>query len=286
MIRRLRKVADGLYRGSAPSPKDVLWLKEILGIRKIISLDQKTGERIDRACKMLGIDHVKAYIEGSDPKTFRKSLLHVLSQDLKHFLLDGGPTYFHCHEGKDRTGLVAALFRCKYQGWSPEDAIKEAKSLGFGVGIPPESLHLYEKIIRACKPHKDPDINSADIVSNEREYIGDNRDTFLDESRQSSWSTYLDHTRQNPIDAVYVYNNDQSPTRENYDQTWTEPKNRLQIEEQIRRLKEKLDKMDGGISSHKDDDDGSYIPQVGIYNNDAGQRGFGPIEEYSGFFYD
>lgn len=281
MIRRLRKVADGVYRGSAPSPRDVLWLKEILGIKKIVSLDKETGDRIDHACKALGIEHVKAYIDGGD----RKSLYHVLSQDLKHLLMGGGPTFFHCHEGKDRTGLIAALFKCKYMGMDPEQAIKEAKSLGFGVGVPPETVHLYEKIIRSCKSHKDSDVNAADIVSNEREYIGDNRDSFLDESRQSSWSTYLDHTRQNPMDAVYVYNNDQSPTRENYDQTWTEPKNRMQMEELIHRLKEKLDKMDGGINPHKDDESGD-IPQVGVYNNDAGQRGFGPTENYSGFFYD
>jgi protein tyrosine/serine phosphatase len=285
MIRRLRRLTDGLYRGSAPSPKDLLWLKEILGIKKVISLDKETGDKIDRPCKMLGIDHVKAYIEGGD----RKSLYHVLSQDLKHFLLDGGPTYFHCHEGKDRTGLIAALFRCKCQGWSPEQAIKEAKSLGFGVGIPPESMHLYEKIIRSCKPHKDADVNSADIVSNEREYIGDNRDTYLDESRQDSWATYLDHTRQNPMDAVYVYNNDQGPTRQNYNHYWEEPKQRTKIlqflqdhpKEEIAPILMKL-LEDAPINLHEDD----AIPQVGIYNNDAGQRGFGPIEEYSGFFYD
>jgi protein tyrosine/serine phosphatase len=284
MIRRFRKVADGLYRGSAPSPQDVLWLKERLGINKIVSLDQETGDKIDRACKMLGIHHVKAYISGD-----RKSLYHVLSQNLKHLLLDDGPTYFHCHEGKDRTGLLAALFRCKYQGWSPEQAIKEAKSLGFGVGIPPESMHLYEKIIRSCKSHKDPDVNQADIVSNEREYIGDNRDSYLDESRQDSWAPYLDHTRQNPMDAIYVYINDQGPTRQNYNSTWEEPKQRMKIlqflqdhpKEEIAPVLMKL-LEDAPINLHED----NAVPQVGIFNNDAGQTGFGPTENYSGFFYD
>src|SRR5579885_1375963 len=244
MIHRLRKITNGLYRGSAPTPKDVLWLKE-------------TGEKIDRACKMLGIKHVKQYIDHT-----RKSLLSFLHHDLKKLLLDGGPTFIHCHEGKDRTGLATALFKCKYMGMKPEDAIDEAKSLGFGVGVPPKVTQLYEKIIRSCKPSQDN--NSADIVSIEREYKGDNRDSFLDEGHQGSFAPDLDHTRQNPMDAVYVYNNDQSPTRENYDQTWREPKE--------------------SIKSHEDVTD--QIPQVGVYNNDAGQRGFGPTENYSGFFYD
>lgn len=261
MIRRLRKVTDRLYRGSAPSPKDVLWLKEILGINKIVSLDRETGDKIDRTCKMLGINHVKVYIDGS-----KKSLYDALSRNLKHLLLQGGPTYVHCHEGKDRTGLIVALFKCKYMGMAPENAINEAKSLGFGLGMDPKYVHLYEKIIRACKPSNNTDINNTDIVGNEREYISDNRGTFLDEGRQSSWAPYLDHTRQNPMDAVYVYINDQSPTRENYNQTWKEPKERLEQD---------------AINSHED-----TIPQVGTFNNDAGARGFGPTENYSGFFYD
>jgi protein tyrosine/serine phosphatase len=284
MIRRLRRLADGVYRGSAPSPHDVLLLKERFGIKKIVSLDEETGEKIDRACKMLGIHHVKDYINGS-----RQSLYHVLSQNLRHLLLDDGPTFFHCHEGKDRTGLLGALFRIKFQGWSADKAIKEAKSLGFGVGVSPEIVHLYEKVIRACQPHKDPDVNSADIVSNEREYIGDNRDSYLDESRQDSWATYLDHTKQNPMDAIYVYINDQGPTRQNYNSTWEQPKQRAEIldflqthpKEDLAPFMAKL-LENAPINLHED----NAVPQVGVFNNDAGQTGFGPTENYSGFFYD
>jgi protein tyrosine/serine phosphatase len=229
-----------------------LWLKEILGINKIVSLDKESGEKIDRACKLMNIKHVKVYIDHS-----RKSLFNVLNVNLKNLLLDGGPTYVHCAEGKDRTGLIVALFKCKYMGMQPEAAIEEAKSLGFGVGIDPHTTHLFEKIIRACKPSNDT--NHADIVGNEREYISDNRDTYLDESRQDSWAPYLDHTRQDPMDAVYVYINDQSPTRQNYNQ---EP-----------------------IKQHDPNKD-ETVPQVGVFNNDAGARGFGPTENYGGFFYD
>jgi hypothetical protein len=260
MIHRLRKVTEGLYRGSAPNPCDVLHLKDRLDIKKIVSLDKETGDKIDRACKMLDIQHVKAYLNGD-----RTSLYDVLSQNLKKLLLDGGPTFVHCAEGKDRTGLIVALFKCKYMGMDPNATIEEAKSLGFGVGIDPKITHLYENIIKSCKPSQDT--NQADIVGNEREYIGDNRDTFLDEANRGSFAPYLDHTRQNPIDAVYNYINDQSPTRENYQQTWKEPKERLE---------------EDAINSHEDE----AIPQVGVFNNDSGARGFGPTENYSGFFYD
>jgi len=253
MIHRLRKVTNGLYRGSAPSPKEVMWLKENLGINKIISLDKQSGEVIDRACKLMGIVHEKMYLDGS-----HYSLVHLLKHNLKKLLLDNGPTYIHCLEGKDRTGLVVALFKCKYMNMNPDKAIEEAKSLGFGIGVDPKIVHLYEKLIRSCKPSKDT--NNADIVSNEREYISDNRSGPLDEGHQGSFAPYLVETKQNPMDAVYNFMEDQSPTRENY-QAYK------------------------SIKEHNPDNE-NVVPQVGVFNNDAGGRGFGPTENAGGFFYD
>ena len=43
-----------------------------------------------------------------------------------------GPTLLHCTLGADRTGLVAALYRMIYQGWSKEDAVEEMEHGGFG----------------------------------------------------------------------------------------------------------------------------------------------------------
>ena len=41
-----------------------------------------------------------------------------------------GQVFIHCQHGKDRTGLLAALYRVKYQGWTPEQAHKEWAALG------------------------------------------------------------------------------------------------------------------------------------------------------------
>jgi hypothetical protein len=251
MIQRLRKITEGLYRGSAPDPQDVAQLKDSLGIRKIVSLDQKSGEKIDRACRLLGIKHIKMYIET------KHDIAKVLHHNLKKLLIDGGPTFIHCHHGKDRTGLLVALFKCKYMGEKPDKAIQEAKSLGFGLGVDPKIVALYEKMIRSCQPAKDE--NSADIVSNEREYIGDNRDTYLDESRQDSFAPHLDHTKQAPADSLYNYIMDQSPTRQNYESY-------------------------KAIKKHPEEED--QVPQVGVYNNDAGVHGFGPAENVGYFIYD
>lgn len=241
-----------LYRGSAPSPIDVLKLKLYLNIRKIVSLDKESGDKIENTCQKLNINHIKMYINSD-----KKSLYHFLSQDLNKLFLQGGPTFTHCLRGQDRTGLAIALIKCQYMGVSPEKAIEEAKSLGFGIGLDPKITRLYENIIKSCKP-KSQDVNNATIVSNERQTVGDNRDSYLDEGRQGSFAPFLSQTREYPYDYVYNPINDQSMTRENY---WME------------KIDHKYNKKD-------------IVPMVGVFNNDAGIHSLGPTENMTGFFYD
>lgn len=254
MIQRfIEVVPKKLFRGSAPTPQDVKLLKDKFNINKIISLDEQAAKSIHRACKLLGIKQVVLPI-GLD--NVKKDLLNIFKYDLKKLLLDDGPTFVHCQAGKDRTGLMIALFKIKYLGMDPEEAIAEAESLGFGIGVDDNIINLFKKLIRNAKPSKNKIDEFSTIVSNERQYIGDNRDTFLDESRQGSFAPYLTPTRQYPMDALYVYINDQSPTRENYKEVnpYIEPKE-------------------------------NSIPQVGLFNNDAGIHGAGPAEPVGGFIY-
>ncbi len=45
------------------------------------------------------------------------------------------PVFFHCRHGKDRTGLVAALYRVLYQGCSPQKAREEWLKYGHGTAL-------------------------------------------------------------------------------------------------------------------------------------------------------
>src|SRR5579859_808148 len=254
MKRFIEVIPGKLFRGGAPSPKEVKWLHDNLGIKKIISLDHNAGNMIDKSCKLLGINHVKLYIEN------RHDLIKLASVNLGKLLLKDNPTFIHCWEGKDRTGLVIALFECKYLGVNPQDALNEAKSLGFGIGVDPKIINLYTKLILGCKPVTNAqDVNEADIVSNQREYNADNRSSFLDESRQNSFAPYIDYTKRTPVYSLYNTIVEQSPTRENYQ----EYKN--------------------VVESPKDEE---AMPQVGLYDNSAGVLGgTGPTENLGGFIY-
>lgn len=257
MIKRFRKITDGLYRGSAPSENDVKNLYKYLGINKIVSLDKETGEAIDLICKDLGIEHIIIPLNGR-----KEPLLKLLSYDLHDLLMGGGPTFFHCLEGKDRTGFVAALFKCMYMDYTYEQAMAEAKSLGFGVGVNPFIVGLYSNILKKkCKEKEE--IKSKDsIVSNERSYKADRdgRGSYLDQATQGSFAPYISKTRQYPYDNVYNPGYDQYPTRNNLDQSINPY---LEVSE---------DKVD--------------IPNVGTYSNIAGPMGSSPINFYSGFLYE
>jgi hypothetical protein len=267
MINRFIRVTDGLYRGSAPSASDIIKLKKRFGIKKIVSLDKETGDKIDEVCKGLNIKHVMIPLDGR-----RRSLLEFLKHDLKDLFLKDGPVFVHCLHGKDRTGFAVALVQCKYLGKDPKEALKEAKDLGFGLNTDIEYMHILEDLILKCKPSKDS--NDADIVELQREYRADNRSSPLDEARQSSFVPYSDPTKQYPFDYVYNAINDQSPTRENY------TSRRQRIIDRIITLLKLLNGDGSGVEN------GGAVPVTGLFNNDAGGRGFGPVENYSGFFYD
>lgn len=248
MIQRFQKITNKLYRGSAPTPVDVISLKKDYGIKKIISLDKLSGLKIKNICEKLNIEHIII------PITFSKSsLINLLSYDFKKLFLEDGPVYVHCFHGKDRTGLVIALIKCKYFDVDSDTAIEEAKSFGFGIGVDSKIIKLYESLIKSCK--SEDDINDSDIVSNQR-YHDDYRSSVLEDAHRGSFAPYLDQTK---TETVYRNTEDQSPTRENYKDY------------------KKVNLKD--IEEHD-------VPLVGIYNNDAGLFGAGPAFPAGGFITD
>lgn len=99
------------------------------------------------------------------------------------------------------------------------------------------------------------DENDADIVSNQREYRGDNRDSYLVESKPISIAPYLSVTRQYPYDPIYNELVRQNPIRED-----------IGDDEAI-----DLDKNEG-------------FPSIGVFNNAAGMQGAGPTEQVGSNF--
>jgi protein tyrosine/serine phosphatase len=178
-----RKVSEKLYRSSAPDAEDVIWLNKKVGIKRIISLDAAAGKKIALSCSLLGIEHIMLPIDIG-----KKTSLIVFLDKIGKLLDNPKKTLIHCLHGKDRTGLAIGLYRCEKEGWTADDAIKEAKTFGFGQGLDPKVVELYKSFI--LDADKNQDVNSAsDIVDGSRESYDD---YFGAPSENLSWSPYGD----------------------------------------------------------------------------------------------
>ena len=168
MIPNFSQVDDFLYRGGEPSPDDLKILKDIFGIKKIISLDGNIGNKIDPFCQELNIEHeTLPMFRGNDPNVL------LLEKQIVPNLRNEGKVFIHCKHGKDRTGMAVAMYKI-FHGENLQFALKEAQSFGMGAGLPEDvGMTYYSGVIsfarkrnRSDNSANKTDQNDADIVQN------------------------------------------------------------------------------------------------------------------------
>lgn len=145
--KRLREVDPGrLYRSgqlTAPGFAAAVaryHLKTIINLQNEypdpdIALGYFTSRTVKESalCEQLGVHYV--FIE---PDLISRTLVpaqHPRAIDEVLKILDDPASYpvlFHCRAGLHRTGIMTAIYRMEYQGWSPRRAIAELKANGFG----------------------------------------------------------------------------------------------------------------------------------------------------------
>ncbi len=120
----LHRISPMLYRSEQPTAQGMKNLEK-LGIRTIINL------------RYFNDDDEEA--EGTNLRTERTRILtwriddrHVIEVMRMLNVADHGPFLIHCQHGADRTGLMSAMYRILYQGWSKEDALRELTEGGYG----------------------------------------------------------------------------------------------------------------------------------------------------------
>jgi hypothetical protein len=145
--KRLREVVPGrVYRSGQMDEAGFAEAVARFGLRSIINVqDDFPNPDVSRGywtrktvtekelCARLGVkyfqlspDLVRRRRAGVDrPKVIEEFLA----------LMDQGSTYpvlIHCKAGLHRTGVLCAVYRMEYQGWSPAAAYRELKGHGFG----------------------------------------------------------------------------------------------------------------------------------------------------------
>lgn len=119
-IRNFAVLEEGsLYRGAQPTYRyEYEWLKETVGIQKIINL--RIESRIDETFAssigllLINIDvKDKGIPADGDVEKFVKAI-------------KGESTFFHCEHGRGRTSLFSVIARIS-MGWSIEKALREER---------------------------------------------------------------------------------------------------------------------------------------------------------------
>lgn len=117
------KVSDDIYRSEQPDKEAFIELNK-MGLKSVLNL--RTTKTDDEAIGKLPI---KPYLVAMDAGGVSdKDIIAAL----KVIKSAPKPLLVHCRHGSDRTGVVVAMYRIVFQGWSKEDALNELLNGGFG----------------------------------------------------------------------------------------------------------------------------------------------------------
>jgi protein tyrosine phosphatase (PTP) superfamily phosphohydrolase (DUF442 family) len=123
-VPNLFQITPTLYRSAQPTRQGFQTLAR-MGIRTVINL--RGGSDDDRAAREAGIGLESVPLSAAHVRhESNVRILRLLGRP------ELGPILLHCQHGSDRTGMIAALYRMVYQGWSREKAIEEMRKGGYG----------------------------------------------------------------------------------------------------------------------------------------------------------
>jgi protein tyrosine phosphatase (PTP) superfamily phosphohydrolase (DUF442 family) len=141
--KRLRPVVEGaVYRSGCLTANGFRDAIEKHHIKTVITFWDEDpdpvlkGSRFDRSsikeselCKSMGVDYKFIHLKlrpDYDPQVAIDKFLEVMDNPNSY------PVLVHCKAGLHRTGVMAAIYRMEYDGWSRQDAMRELRSHGFG----------------------------------------------------------------------------------------------------------------------------------------------------------
>jgi tyrosine-protein phosphatase SIW14 len=126
-LQHVAMLCPEVYRGAQPTREGYRRLRA-MGVKTVINLRRFTDSRDEVEAAGLNYVSIPIYASiGSSPPT---------DEQLQRFfdtVLDPSkqPVFLHCKHGKDRTGMMAALYRIERQGWSNLEAIAEMQQFGY-----------------------------------------------------------------------------------------------------------------------------------------------------------
>ena len=121
----LYRITPTFYRSRQIEAQDVTELKQ-QGIRNVVSLRAFHSDRDVLKGSGIGHTRIKVLTWNIGDDDVVKALRAIRRAEKE------GPVLLHCQHGADRTGLVSAMYRMVFQGWTREQALEELQSGDFG----------------------------------------------------------------------------------------------------------------------------------------------------------
>jgi tyrosine-protein phosphatase SIW14 len=117
------KLSDALWRGSQPTAEGFQRLEQ-MGVKTVVDFrhDQDDLELL----KGTRLKYVRIPSWAFHPTEAHVAKFLKVVEDPANW-----PVYIHCAQGRDRTGYNAAAYRMVFQGWKPDDAIREMNTFRF-----------------------------------------------------------------------------------------------------------------------------------------------------------
>lgn len=145
--KRLRVIAEGkVYRSGSMTADGFRDAIVRLGIRTVINLQEEAPDPqlpanfFNRAkvcesglCESVGARMVFLEVDTIALNQYPAVKPAALENFFK--IMDDPAAYpvlIHCRAGLHRTGVISAVYRMEYEGWTPQEALRELKAHGFG----------------------------------------------------------------------------------------------------------------------------------------------------------
>jgi protein tyrosine/serine phosphatase len=164
--KRLREVKPGVfYRSGQMTADGFADAVRRFGIRTIINAQDDYPDpdiqlsflrrqtiKESELCRQLGVRYVhlspdlvpKSQLEQRRP-TAIDHFLHIMDDPANY------PVLVHCRAGLHRTGVLTAVYRMEYHGWTVDQALREVKANGFGeFACTPSNDYIDQYILRYC----------------------------------------------------------------------------------------------------------------------------------------
>ncbi len=161
-LKHLAQVDNGVYKGSRPkSDADYRFLQS-LHVKYIVDLQFLPILTVleKRKAKKYGITVIPGLMNASPFSPSEKHVDAVLAilRDQRY-----QPVYFHCKFGRDRTSVIAGLYKMYFLGMSPQEAKQYVHDAGYKYGW------IRSGLTRYLKNHPTP---PADLLSASEAHAG------------------------------------------------------------------------------------------------------------------